>query len=79
LISSFMLRSGLVFGRLDFSLSRRSVLRFVQTGAWTMGSCAVVAIEENDRVAVLNVAEEAGRRECAGRNPERRPRPARTR
>src|SRR5262245_20812205 len=73
---TLVLRSGLVFGRLDFSLSRRSVLRFVQAAAWAMGSCAIVAVEENDRVVALKVGEQAERRECAGRNPERRRRPA---
>jgi hypothetical protein len=33
-----------------------------------MGLSAVVALEENDRVTMLKVAEEAARRECAGRN-----------
>jgi hypothetical protein len=34
-----------------------------------MGSWAIVAVEENDRVVMLKVPEKVGRREYAGRNP----------
>ena len=51
----------------------------IRLAAWAMGSCAIVAVEENDRVVVLKVGEQAERRECVGRNPERRPQPARHR
>jgi hypothetical protein len=53
-------------------------VRLVRVGAWAMESCAIVAVEENDRVVVLKVAEQAERRECVGRNPEHRRQPART-
>ena len=49
----------------------------VRVGAWATGSCAIVAVEENDRVAMLKVPEKVGRREYAGRNPERRRQPTR--
>jgi len=63
--------------KIDKLAIRRS--RLVQAGAWTLGLYAVVALEENDRVNTLKVAEETARRECAGRNLERRRRPARAR
>ena len=53
--------------------------RLVQANAWTMGLYAVVDVEENDRLVLLKVPEQAERRECAGRNPERRRRPPRPR
>jgi hypothetical protein len=52
-------------------------VRLVRVGAWAMGSCAIVAVEENDRVVMLKVPEKVGRREYAGRNPERRRQPTR--
>ena len=53
--------------------------RLVHAAAWTLGLCAVVAIEENDRLTMLKVGEERARRECAARNPERLRRPRRPR
>ena len=52
-------------------------VRLVRVGAWAMGSSAIVAVEENDRVVMLKVPEKVGRREYAGRNPDRRRQPTR--